>query len=460
MKVSRFSNKMSHGGLALGIRILWLLAFSLITLPASGHSQTISIKPENNHNTEEENTKNNTKENSGFIANVAGTFLKEHQIALIGQPHTINILPIAYFDFHSGINLGCRALLLSRQTNPYLYRLTLQLITSSKWSHNHKIIFEYPEIKGSKFGFMVHSEWRRDLQARYFGLGNNSLHEDKLTDSDSDEFIHEDYYIYNLKRPRITLYGTFNLLPDIRFWFGYGLQSVEPQLKNGPETSFIATDRPFGYSGGSGHHFNFRLSWDTRTNDVYPLDGFFTEFSLEPNFATVNEEFQKSNGVEKRSKKVTFYRHTFSNASFFSFKSDRLILANRFAFEAITGEAPYYALGEIAGQRYTRGLGGSQSLRGFQSRRFQDKIKFFTMTELRYQFKKFIFLKQTFDLIFIGFIDNGRVWRRWSEISFNNFHSAFGIGVWFNWNQDLILRLDIGKSKEGIVPYFRINTAF
>jgi outer membrane protein assembly factor BamA len=310
------------------------------------------------------------------------------------------------------------------------------------------------------FGVFVQADWERDLQARYFGLGNNSSNKEDFTDSKNENFVDENFYLYNLKRPRLTIFGTRQIFPNVLFWFGFGLEKVEPQLKRGPDTSFLFKDRPFGFLGGSGRYLSFRLSWDTRSNEVFPTRGFLTELSVEPNFASVNQEVQGANGAEIRARKVTLYRYTFSDAHFIQLHSRRLIFANRMAFDVIAGDAPYYAYGDIAGMRRTRSLGGSQSLRGFQSRRFQDKIKFFTLTELRFNFKRLYLMEQTFDLIFMAFFDNGRVWSRWTELSLNNFHTTFGGGIWLNWNNRLIIRLDIGRSKEEIIPFFRLNSAF
>ncbi|MFQ5769489.1 MAG: BamA/TamA family outer membrane protein [bacterium] len=444
--------------LAFRKQVILLTIFSLFVLTTPGNTQTQINKRRHKFSLQKQERKEGDKKN--FFEKTLQLILQNYEIEAFGSPHTINALPITYFDVRTGLNLGFRTLMLSKQKKPYLYRLTVQFIASFKGHHNHKLIFEYPEIGHSIFGFKLQGEWQRDLQARYFGIGNNSVYEKQLTDPKSAAFIDKDFYLYNLKQPRLTIFGSLRILPALHVWFGFGLQSVQPQLKNGPQTSYLALDRPFGYSGGAGKYLSFRLSWDTRATEIFPLTGFLTEFTFEPNFASVNTEIAGANGAESQSKKVTYYRYTFSDAYFIPITSERLILANRIAFEAIAGEAPYYAYGEIGGQRYTRTLGGSQSLRGFQTRRFQDKIKFFTLTEFRYNFKQFNFMSQSFDLILIGFFDSGRVWHRWSEIAVHNFHATFGTGLWLNWNNKLIFRLDVGRSTEEINAYFRLNSAF
>jgi hypothetical protein len=419
-----------------------------------------SCKKRNKPVAQENESKSEEKEKRGILTNTVRALLKDHQANLFGSQYTINAFPISYYNFRTGFNFGFRTVIKSKQKNPYLYRLTLQVIASLKGNHKHKLKFEYPFIGGSAFGLIVQAEWQRDLQARYFGIGNNAVNNDEITDSRSPNFVDKDFYLYNLKRPRLTIYGIREILPDVYFWLGVSFENVKPQLKKGPETSFLAQDRPFGHLGGAGRYLSFRLSWDKRPNDVFPNRGFLTEFTFEPNFATVDTEIQGQNGRQRSFQIVTFYRYTFSDAHFIPIRSNRLLLANRIAFEGIAGRAPYYAFGEMAGERRTRSLGGSQSLRGFQSRRFQDRIRFFMLTELRYKFKSFEFMSQSLDLIFIAFFDNGRVWSRLTDVSFVNLHTSFGGGIWLNLNNNLIFRLDIGKSNEEIIPFFRLKTAF
>jgi hypothetical protein len=436
-----------------------VVLFLLLLTTVSNSSSKSNEK--SNRRGDGKEAKSGNDDSAGFFAKATRKLFQQHRVKMLGGPHTINALPIVFYDPRTGVNFGLNSVIHSTRDYPYLYRLRLQIIASLRGSHRHKILFEYPHIGHSNFGLILDGEWERDLEARYFGLGNDSINEDALTNPKNQLFIDEDFYLYNLKRPRITLYGTREIISNISLWFGFGVESVDPQIKNDPATSFLATDRPFGHLGGSGRHFSLRLRWDTRINDVFPLGGFLTEISYEPNFASLKEEVAGANGFQRRSRGVTFQRYTFSDAHFIPLtSSNRLIFANRMAFDAIAGDPPFYALGEIAGEPYTRALGGSHSLRGFQSRRFHDKIKFFTLTELRYNCKTFHLTGQTFDLIFVGFFDTGRVWPRWSEISFDDFHSTAGLGVWLNWNHNLIIRFDVGRSTEEIIPFFRLNSAF
>ena len=193
---------------------------------------------------------------------------------------------------------------------------------------------------------------------------------------------------------------------------------------------------------------------------IFPEVGFLAEFSFEPNSASVEEEVGEAEDITRQSRTVNFNRYTFSFAHFWSLKPNRLVLANRFAYEAISGTAPYYEFGEMGGWQRIRTLGGGQALRGFPSRRFQDKIKFMHLTELRYNYRNFEFLSEPFKLILAVFWDKGRVWDSSPKLSLAGFHSTFGAGVWLVWKQSRIIRVDLGRSTEGFRAHFGLNSAF
>jgi len=439
------------------LNLVLLLSTLFFFRPTVVYSQKASTEQ-----TESEDKGKNRAEASqeSLLQKMANTVLDDHPVDLFGSPHFFSVLPLAYYDFRTGINVGFQSLLIAGTNARPTYKLRLQVLASSKGSHKHKLFFQAPQIIGSKFGIHFRGEWERDLEARYFGKGNNSIYNQRLTDTNTPEYIDEDYYLYNLKRPRFTIHGTVELLSNLWLWLGYGFQSVDPQLKSGTATSYLGTEQPFGHLGGAGQHLSFKLVWDTRHPRVFPRFGALTEISVEPNFDSVREEVVVAEEPSYRNRSVSYTRYTFSDAHFISL-TPRLVFANRIAFEGFTGDPPYYAFGDFGTIRQTRAVGGSQSLRGFQSRRFQDKLKFITLTELRFKaVSDFELFAQSFDLILVGFFDNGRVWSSWSDLSVDGFHKTYGMGVWVNWNKNLILRLDVGRSPEQIIPYFRIHSAF
>ena len=427
-----------------------LLAVCLVLLASSVAAQDKPVR-----SATDEDTTRIKQGSGGLVERTAAALLKQREATLFGRPHMMTALPIVYYDLRNGVSFGFRSVLHAAGKTPYLYRVSLQLLASHKGSHKHKLDLDFPDFRESGFGFGLQAWWERDLEARYYGTGNNSVRDEALITKGRPGFVDEDYYIYNLKHPRLTIYGTRSIWANLTFSLGFGLDFAEPQLKNDANHSFIAREQPFGFWGGSGRKLLFRLTWDSRNDDTFPRRGMLSEVTFEPNFVKV--DLVSSSQIQK---KVTFQRYAFSMAVFVPFYSEKVILANRFAFEAVSGEPPYYALGEIAGQQLTKTVGGSSSLRGFQSQRFQDKVKYISLTELRCKISHFVLFSNVLDLVAVGFFDSGRVWSDVSSLSVDDIHTGFGGGLWVNLNEGMIVRFDVGRSREGWVPFLQLGGTF
>ena len=114
----------------------------------------------------------------------------------------------------------------------------------------------------------------------------------------------------------------------------------------------------------------------------------------------------------------------------------------------LEGSIPLYAYGQIGGSRRIKGLGGSDSLRGFDRQRFTDDVRFFTNTEFRYHVSSYRFLKQYFEWHMASFFDTGRVWRDLDRFGLSGLHATAGAGTRLYWNSDFVVRIEFGSSKE------------
>lgn len=438
--------------------VIICFGFLLLLSPAQSLSQSAASETSEKMQSGKQARQDSTDDDN-FIKRAADTFLNHHPARVLGHPATFSVLPIVYYDFRTGVNFGVRGVVQSRLKRPYLYKLEVQALASHKGSHKHALFLDYPQIGAAGFGLQVRAEWTRDLEARYYGLGNDSQRDSELVNQGNERFIDEDYYIYNLKRPRFTVKVVRRLFRRLLLGVGAGFEWVEPQLKTGPARSYLGQDRPFGLHGGSTRSVHLSLSIDSRSSDVFPAHGFLTEFNLETAFATVEDTSVAASTVLLE-RQVSYQRLTFSHAHFLPLRSQRLIFANRIAVETVIGDAPYYALGDLADMRRTHVIGGSESLRGYKSRRFQDKAKLLTLTELRYNLHQVSVLSHQFDIILITFFDTGRVADRLGDLAPGGLHMTFGFGGWLNWNNSTIIRLDVGRSPEGWAPYVRFEAAF
>ncbi len=109
---------------------------------------------------------------------------------------------------------------------------------------------------------------------------------------------------------------------------------------------------------------------------------------------------------------------------------------------------PLHAFGEIGGSRRTKGLGGSDSLRGFDRQRFTDKVRLFTNSELRRLLKTQRIFKQYIELHGVLFVDAGQVATSVADLEVSASHYTAGTGVRLSWNADFVIRGDIGVSGE------------
>lgn len=413
---------------------------------------SVPARPYANPDSSKEAAQKTKPENASLLGTV-GSLLQPHKMTLLGEPHLFSVWPIGYYTPRTGINLGFQATLTANARRPYRYQLILQFIASLKGNHKHQLLFHYPRIGDSPFGLFIRGYWERDLEARYFGLGDGPLPMPRSDDADTHEPVDDDFYFYTLKRPRFAIHALYEFLPGVHFWLGFDLHFVDPQFDRAPAVSFLAEDRPFGHLGGYGGHLSVRLRVDTRNHPVFPTWGVLAEVTVQPNLAYVEMPTAGK-------KKVTFQRYTFSTAHFWPMAADRLVLANRLAFEAVDGQAPYYAYLEIGDSLATRSLGGSQSLRGYESRRFLDRLKLFTLTELRFKVHTFSIINNPCAVVLTAFLDNGRVWSDWSSVALDDFRTTYGGGIWLEWDETVIVRLDLGHSDEDTIVYARMGTAF
>ena len=92
-------------------------------------------------------------------------------------------------------------------------------------------------------------------------------------------------------------------------------------------------------------------------------------------------------------------------------------------------------------------LGGQTNLRGFRSTRFSGRSSFYTNAELRLELFSLKGAYLPGRLGILGFIDNGRVWT--DGESSDTWHQGYGVGLWYNIVEEVVLVFTHGESDEG-----------
>jgi outer membrane protein assembly factor BamA len=97
-------------------------------------------------------------------------------------------------------------------------------------------------------------------------------------------------------------------------------------------------------------------------------------------------------------------------------------------------------------------VGGSEDLRGYREYRFRDKN--LMVYNLEYRWEAFSGL----DMALFG--DAGKVFTRRSDFDLSHLEADYGIGLRFNQEKAVFLRIDVGKSHEGVRFFFKFGHVF
>jgi outer membrane protein assembly factor BamA len=127
--------------------------------------------------------------------------------------------------------------------------------------------------------------------------------------------------------------------------------------------------------------------------------------------------------------------------------SEQRILAARFysSFDDAVDNArvPFYLM---------QSLGGSDSIRGYSDFRFRDENLFLISAEYRWV------PHPVWELVL--FYDTGKVFAEMSDFDFSDLKKGYGVGMRLKSIEDVLFRIDVGRSEEGIHLYFKMNASF
>ena len=375
---------------------------------------------------------------------------KRRQFTLGDVPYGVTGLPFAFFSPNTGWNYGTRVHWADYRRRPYRYKLTLHVQRSTEGKLKNRIRLKVPRISGTGFGVRLEAKLEQNLRTRYYGLGNNSHFDRDLVDPNSDRFIDENYYNYVLREePRLLLSFLRHIYGPVTASAGFGVESTEVE-RRGQAAFYLDQGTPDGVKDGFTGFWSFTLEWDSRDDEVVPSRGAFHEWSYENSRNSLIGLFLQE---------INFQRYTFTDMRYRSL-SDRFTVAHRAVFEVLTGEIPLYAYGEIGGSRRVKGLGGSDSLRGFDTQRFTDNVRFFSNGEVRYLMHSMWLFGQFLEWYGVGYVDAGRVWSDLAEVGPGGMHVSAGGGMRLSWDRDFVIRCGAGYSSEQLDVFIDLGNAF
>ena len=375
---------------------------------------------------------------------------KRRQFTLRGIPYGVTGLPFVFLHPNTGWNWGAHVHWADYRSQPYLYKLTLHVQQSSEGKLKNRVQLKVPRISGTGFGLGLELIRERNLRTRYYGLGNNSKFNRDFVAPDSPDFKDENYYYYILERnPRILVSLFRRLYGPASMSVGFGLERVGVGQR-GSQAFYLEHGTPDGVIDGFSGFISATLQWDTRDDEVMPRRGFWQEWSYES---------ARNSLLALLFEPIDFSRVTLTNAYYIPL-SPRLNFSHRLVLEVLSGAVPLYAYGEIGGSRRVKGLGGSDSLRGFDTQRFTDDVRFFSNIELRYQLYDIWFYGQYIEWQGMVFCDSGRVWADLDRIGWSGMHVSGGGGVRMAWDADLVLRMGAGFAAEQVDVWLSLGQNF
>ncbi|WP_316789040.1 BamA/TamA family outer membrane protein [Pedobacter frigoris] len=280
--------------------------------------------------------------------------------------------------------------------------------------------------------------------SNFFGLGNNTAFLDQDFDDETEELLDREdgisYYRnrYNYLNVDVKLSRKLNQFLKLE---GGVLASYYTSEVEGNEERFfkdynaanpeqeILKDK---YYGG----LVAGLIYDNRDNAAIPTKGIYwkTSFTAQHRLDKTNDKYGAVTS------EFRFYIHP---------NKSGLVLANRIGVGTVIGEPTFFQRMQI---------GGINSLRGFNSKRFTGTSMFYHNLDLRMKLFNFTSYLVPGTVGMIGFNDVGRVWEKGE--SSGRWHQGYGGGLYVIPGEVLLIQATVGFSKEATMPYFSIGFNF
>ncbi len=347
------------------------------------------------------------------------------------------VLPLVSFNSDQGVGYGAvaGAYFYSPGYTPYRHAIAIQAFATTTGVRNHYLRYDGPRLLGP-FRLEARFEYRRELLAPYFGGGNLSA-PDFGGDLRDPRFNYERFAPGLWVRLRGRPGGAES---PLEVYGGLAYRKTEVTAFDG---SILEEQRPQGLTGGETGQLLAGALWDTRDNEADATSGGAEEFGVRASLRGVGSRYSYVGItlVERR-----YFRLT-----------DRVVFAQRFLFDALLGDVPFFEWPNLGGISYTEGVGGLSSVRGVPRNRFAGNTKLISNTELRVQVTDFKLFNAPVKLGVVGFFDAGRVWHPGVEDGpWHAWHPGTGLGLRAA-RRAAVVRFDAAVSTETWRPAFYVT---
>lgn len=318
--------------------------------------------------------------------------------------------------------------------------------------HSHGVSLDMPGLAGGRLRILSDISFQRDIDARYFGLGNASTSAREPGDGPRR-------YQYVRSEPtarlmsRIRLGGGFDLLAGLRA--RYEILEHYGGSKLTDDAAARSSGEPIVH-GTSSHAVVMAylgVLLDTRDHETMPSRGMLHEVS-----------FRASAGED-----VAFGGATLHTRFYVPLAGPRLVLATRLMADAMFGAPPFYELSRAGGFFILDSPGGKYGIRGVPAGRYHGPFKLVTSAELRAMLLSFHLFGQHFRLSAAAFADAGRCWST-PGLDGQGLGLKYGVGGGprAHWGETVLVRADFAYSPDAAISpsdtplgvYVEIGQAF
>lgn len=396
-------------------------------------------------------------------------------------------IPLIGFDPEQGFNYG---LAIQRYENgpkdspffthsSYRRKITIAAANSTGGSSSAILSYDQPYVNDTPWRIRSYVAWIKSERENYFGNDDRSLGAlnypgspqtfSKINDyQNSQERVIDGstYSHYNLYF-RQDIVAAFNLEYDLmggilRPLIGIQIDYSDIDDYTGKEfngginePTLLATDqqqgRIEGFEGGWNNLMRVGLTFDTRDYEPNPTRGVVGQLLAQGGVGAFGSDFN-------------YGQVTLNVMGFYPIMPDktRLVFAGQFGYNVKFGDTPFFAQPNLAlpNDEARQGLGGFKTLRGNVSNRFTSDVFMHANAELRWTFGDYTIFKQNITMMFVPFVDTGRVFDDFRETSLQDWKVGTGAGIRLAWNVATLISFDFGVSSEGSLFWMEIGHQF
>lgn len=373
---------------------------------------------------------------------------------------------------------------------PYQARLGLTLKASTGNSQEYKAKLDMPYLFSTPWSLQVDALYGKNPNNLYFGLTEATLadlpegHYDayakslarirpggngeaaEVADVLKNRFLEREWML-NLKGERALFDGNWRVLMGYEIqhlsyetFENTAVQGVDPTtgaqrtVLNGQSllSEDAAKQNIFGVKGGLVSILQSSLIYDTRDFEPDPTRGIVAELSNEFSAPWIGSEFF----FDKILLQFKHYYQVWPEVL------PRTILASRLGYGTILGDqAPFFEYqDQWSPDGSVKGLGGSQTLRGYKANRLLGRTVAYGNVELRHQLGEATFWDQHFSLGLVPFLDLGTIGDQVFQVNVSGLRASAGVGLRLGWNLSTIITMDYAFSNEDQQFFLNFNNSF